>query len=329
MIRTVEAQSPNAVGCWQGLNPTGETCYCEGLPGPGVIDSFTVPGFGTGTTGAIEVPATCEVAAAGCPSSKIVPQFNYFCTTPTPTPTPDPPPVGGCGGVPIPNGSCSSGFVATVYSGGLCHRSQTFQNLCAEPTYYDWDTCTCPDGTTGGSPVLIDVDGGGFHLTSAADGVDFDLLAVGFTQHFSWTAAGSTNAFLVLDRNGNGTIDNGEELFGNRTPQPESSEANGFLALAEYDKITLGGNDDGKINSQDVIYPMLQLWQDTNHNGISEAFELNSLPEFGVTTIELRYKESKRMDEFGNRFLYRAKVRNAQGQQVGRWAWDVFFVMQP
>ena len=101
------------------------------------------------------------------------------------------------------------------------------------------------------------------------------------------------------------------------------------MALAEYDKPHSGGNDDGLITQMDTIFSSLLLWQDTNHNGISEAFELRSMAELGLMSLHLDYKQSKRTDQDGNQFRYRARVKDVYDAQLGRWAWDVFLVSRP
>jgi hypothetical protein len=246
---------------------------------------------------------------------------------------------------------------------GVCDIEKVGQEYCPPPCQ-EWcdfsecwdcvpaDACTYPSsgcppgyarlvsperGASGGcctrsTPILVDVNGNGFNLSSAENGVAFDIVGNGTPSRFAWTSTDSDDAWLALDRNGNGTIDNGTELFGNFSPQPsppQGQERNGFLALAEYDKTANGGNNDGKITRLDSIFPSLRLWQDVNHNGVSESSELKALDGLGLSSIELDYRDSKKTDEFGNAFRYRAKVTDLKGTQMGRWAWDVFLVSAP
>lgn len=216
---------------------------------------------------------------------------------------------------------CESAGGYWNFETGTCHDECT--GTCVYPREWDYGLCRCIID----SPILIDVKGNGFALTSEAGGVNFNLNVSGPTEHLAWTAVGSDDAWLVLDRNGNGTIDDGRELFGSFTPQlVPPHDKNGFLALAEYDRPANGGNFDGVITTADSVFSSLRLWQDANHNGISELNELHALSEFGLKTLELNYKESQKTDQHGNLFMYRAKVKDTNDNQVGRWAWDVVLV---
>lgn len=240
------------------------------------------------------------------------------------------PAIGMCGGGADWGNYVSSGCWTGLglFGGSLCDRSTTFKNKCYQyDGDYDGRYCVCTGcGSCGGSPILIDVPGG-FEMTDVAHGVRFDLNSIGGLDRMSWTSPTSTASWLVLDRNRDGYITNGKELFGNFTFQAEpltNVEKNGFLALAEWDKPENGGNGDSKITKDDDVFHKLRLWRDGNQNGLSDPGELHGLWEYGIETISLDYRESRRRDKYGNEFRYRAKVFGADDSKISRWAWDVY-----
>jgi hypothetical protein len=242
------------------------------------------------------------------------------------------PAIGMCGAGPDWGNYFSSGCWSSLglFGGSLCDRSTTFKNKCYQyEGEYDSRYCVCTGcGSCGGSPILIDVPGG-FDMTDVAHGVRFDLNSVGGLDRVSWTSPTSTAAWLVLDGNRDGYINNGRELFGNFTFQsePQSSiEKNGFRALAEWDKAENGGNHDSAITQNDYVFSKLRLWRDANQNGISDPGELRGLWEFGIEKISLDYRESRHRDQHGNEFRYRAKVYGAKDEDLGRWAYDVYLL---
>lgn len=233
---------------------------------------------------------------------------------------------------------CNTSGQTTFEKSHRCSQEESGEGcelpLCDSPFHTDMGQCCCANdyNSCEGSPILIDIDGDGFALTAPAGGVRFDVNSDGTSEMTAWTAIGVDDAWLVLDRDSNGRIDNGREMFGNFTAQPVppvGSIKNGFLALAEYDKTINGGNNDGLITSVDSVFASLRLWQDLNHNGISESGELFGLSALGLSTLELDHHESKRTDEYGNQFMFRAKVKDNHGNNIGRWAWDVFLISQP
>lgn len=346
LIRPVPNVVENSYFVYLGTHETGHTfdladCLStNGCPtgGLSIMSGHTNdPAFNTGG------PTSCDHAAVN----------KIYCPSPTPTPTPTPSPTPPQTEEDCQNsGGSWNSFTSSCEPGGWvgpCPDTcipQVFNepsegNSCLGPAtdYCLYPLSGCEPGRTnsGGNcccsyastPVLIDLGGNGFSLTDANGGVDFDINGDGVKERLAWTSAGSDDAWLVLDHSNNGRIDNGRELFGNYTPQlrpPPGVPANGFLALAAYDKTMYGGNADGVITQADAVFSRLRLWRDANHDGIAENFELHPLVSSGVAVLEFDYKESKRTDEHGNQFRFRAKVQNAQGQQMGRWAWDVFLV---
>ena len=189
------------------------------------------------------------------------------------------------------------------------------------------DQCGGFDWVDGCSPILVNFGPGGYRLTGADDPVSFDIAAVGTPRLIGWTARNANEAFLCLDRDHDGKITSGAELFGTSTALKTGGRApNGFEALREFDD-----NGDGVIDERDAIWAQLQLWQDDNHDGVSQAGELSAISASSIVSIDLRYHWAARRDAHGNVLRYESKItmRDKAGRNEVKPLYDVFFVPVP
>jgi len=140
-------------------------------------------------------------------------------------------------------------------------------------------------------PLALDLNGDGKIGISPAPngGAYFDHNGDGVSHKSSWIS--KEDGILAYDRNGNGNIDDGSELFGNFT-QIKDKDGNqrlakdGYEALKEFDS-----NNDGLIDNKDDKFKDLKIWQDANSNGISDEGELKSLDELGIASLSLNHNE--------------------------------------
>ena len=147
---------------------------------------------------------------------------------------------------------------------------------------------------TTASAIVLDLDGDGIETIGRKAKVLFDHEDDGFAELTGWVSP--DDALLVLDRNGDGQIDNGTELFGNNTVLPNGSSAeNGFVALKELDS-----TKDGVIDAQDARWSELWLWQDRNSDGTVDDGELITLENAGINCLKLGYEIVDDIDEHGN-----------------------------
>ncbi|HSH96830.1 MAG: calcium-binding protein [Methylophilaceae bacterium] len=145
-------------------------------------------------------------------------------------------------------------------------------------------------------PFTLDLNGNGIDTVgiSTTNPILFDIDADGVKTSTGWIAA--TDGLLVLDRNGNGTIDNGRELFGDATLKSNGQlAADGFDAIADQDT-----NHDGIISSLDANWNNLRVWRDLNQDGISQASELTSLNTLGIASINVTGQEHSTLLNDGN-----------------------------
>ncbi len=178
------------------------------------------------------------------------------------------------------------------------------------------ETPETDDAESRTSPIVIDLDGDGIETLKV--GVTyFDLDSDGLSERSGWVSP--DDGLLVHDRNGDGRITDGAELFGNNSILRNGEKAaNGFQALAEHDD-----NGDGIVDAQDASYASLQVWRDLNGNGISEVGELQSLADAGVVSISTGYSNSSQVDAYGHEHRQVATV--VLGNGTASTAADVWF----
>jgi trimeric autotransporter adhesin len=134
-------------------------------------------------------------------------------------------------------------------------------------------------------PLVLDLDGNGIETTapSSISPILFDHTGNGIKTGTGWVSP--NDGFLVLDRNGNGTIDTGAELFGDSTPLSGGGlAADGFAALADLDS-----NTDGVVDASDARFVELRVWRDLNQDGLSQAGELSTLAATGIASLTVAH----------------------------------------
>ena len=171
------------------------------------------------------------------------------------------------------------------------------------------------------SPIVLDLEGDGLEFSSLAEGTKFDIDGDGKKQDISWTKKQDSfdDAFLVLDKNNNGQVDSGKELFGD-----QNGAADGYEELAKYDT-----NGDQKIDASDDVYSELKLWADMNADGVVGEGEMKTLEEMGVTSISTAKSGQKgqNFDKNGNDIsLTSTFKRMVNGEEKELQSTDVFFI---
>jgi hypothetical protein len=320
--------------------PSGQTCYTRGitdLPNATFTSSHRLQSVGITINSAMtNTAAITEVVAheightlglldcnyPGCPTGSSVMEAGAPTTS-----------INGIVGQPGPT-PCDIAAVLLVAPDYLCAPPSggTGGTGCGGTNDDGTPQPLCPTGKA--SPVILDLNGHGFDLTSAANGVMFNISGTGTPVQMGWIASGADNAFLALP-GVDGLVHNGQQLFGNFTPQPPcpandtTCAPNGFRALAVYDLPANGGNGDGIIDARDAIFSSLRQWIDANHDGVSQPEELHSLSSLGINSISLTYKADEKTDQYGNIFRYRAQVNPDNPTDAGKTAYDIFFVLEP
>lgn len=204
---------------------------------------------------------------------------------------------------------------SVVVGSSAIRTKKTAEELQQSVETFVTDTFDAAQPLTNGSHATILIPLGPveeIRLTSAHDGVAFDIRASGHAEQLAWTAIGENTALLAYDKNANGSIDDGSELFGDQTV---AGVQDGFDALRQ-----LSGERTPYLTATNPLFPKLLLWVDRNHNGISEPEELLRFGDY-FASIGLGAERIDRKDQYGNAFHLQghAQRRTAPGPNI---TWD-------
>ena len=168
----------------------------------------------------------------------------------------------------------------------------------------------------GGDPVVLDLNEDGVLLQPAAkSGVDFDLNSDGFVERIAWVQP--KDGLLALDRDGDGKITSGRELFSEFFDPDRATTGLGALALFD-------ANHDGVIDAKDPVFGQLQVWQDANHDARTDQGDLRTLDALGISSIQLAGRPANEPVD-GGRIITRATfIQNGTAKEAA----DMFFAAE-
>ena len=211
------------------------------------------------------------------------------------------------------------GYFQQLACAANCWPGLDFDDCELRPWGYDCPPC----------PIGLDLQGNGLKLSGPNPPLYFDLNADGTPDRTSWTRVQTKDGFLAFDRNGNGRIDDGKELFGNFTPLLLSPAVarQGYEVLEEFDRAELGGNEDGMIDEADAVFEHLVVWMDVNRDAVTQDGELQPLAEVGVQAISLFYYHHEQEDQWGNVLRWWSPIYFEDGSES--LSADVFFAPVP
>ncbi len=157
------------------------------------------------------------------------------------------------------------------------------------------------------SPIVLDLGRDGFKFSGPDQPVSFDIDADTVKEKICWIGPRTNEVFLAMDRNGNGWIDDGSELFGDSTPFLNGEPAqNGYQVLFELDLAR--GNGNGFLDRGDLDFERLLLWHDWNRDGKSQPWELTPVSATDIYAIAVEYSVSLERDQHGNSLRFRSNA---------------------